>query len=148
MQDFQCVQYCIQNKGCHCSPQEGVEGGAPLPGDFRMIVCLTPPQINDFGDLLGTPYAPVSKIAPVNMGNICKIWQLANSSQFIFSQNLPRSDQFFVRHCNIFVIFKSYHSLVFRYWILVKIVNCQSIIFKQSFALNMVIWVVEFSNEG
>ena len=30
-----------------------------------MIVCLTPPQINDFGDLLGTPYAPVSKIAPV-----------------------------------------------------------------------------------
>ena len=31
-----------------------------------MIVCLTPPQMNDFGDLLGTPYAPVSKIAPVN----------------------------------------------------------------------------------
>ena len=30
-----------------------------------MIVCLTPPQINDFCDLLGTPYAPVSKIAPV-----------------------------------------------------------------------------------
>ena len=30
-----------------------------------MIVCLTPPQMNDFGDLLGTPYAPVSKIAPV-----------------------------------------------------------------------------------
>ena len=43
----------------------GVEGGAPLPGDFRLIVCLTPPQMNDFGDLLGTPYAPVSKIAPV-----------------------------------------------------------------------------------
>ena len=31
-----------------------------------MIVCLTPPQMNDFCDLLGTPYAPVSKIAPVN----------------------------------------------------------------------------------
>ena len=30
-----------------------------------MIVCLTPPQINDFCDLLGTLYAPVSKIAPV-----------------------------------------------------------------------------------
>ena len=45
---------------------EGVEGGAPLPGDFRVIVCPTPPQINDFCDLLGTPYAPVSKIAPVN----------------------------------------------------------------------------------
>ena len=23
--------------------------------------------MNDFGDLLGTPYAPVSKIAPVNV---------------------------------------------------------------------------------
>ena len=45
--------------------QEGVEGGAPLSGDFRVIVCLTPPQIYDFCDLLGTPYAPVSKIAPV-----------------------------------------------------------------------------------
>ena len=51
--------------GSHCNPQEGVEGGAPLLGDFRLIVCLTPPQMNDFGDLLGTPYAPVSKIAPV-----------------------------------------------------------------------------------
>ena len=47
--------------------QEGVEGGAPLPGDFRVIVCLTPPQMNDFCDLLGTPYAPVSKIAPVKV---------------------------------------------------------------------------------
>ena len=45
--------------------QEGVEGGAHLPADFRVIVCLTPPQMNDFCDLLGTPYAPVSKIAPV-----------------------------------------------------------------------------------
>ena len=60
-------QYCIQNKGSHFSPQEGVEGGAPLPGDFRMIVYLTPPQMNDFGDLLGTSYAPVSKIAPVKV---------------------------------------------------------------------------------
>ena len=30
-----------------------------------MIVCLTPPQMNDICDLLGTPYAQVSKIAPV-----------------------------------------------------------------------------------
>ena len=62
--------YCIQNKGSHCSPQEGVEGGAPLPGDFRVIVCLTPPQMNDFGDLLGTTYAPVSKISPVKISEI------------------------------------------------------------------------------
>ena len=25
-------------------------------------------SMNEFGDLLGTPYAPVSKIAPVNAG--------------------------------------------------------------------------------
>ena len=31
------------------------------------MVCLTPPQINDFCDFLGTPYAPVSKIAPVKI---------------------------------------------------------------------------------
>ena len=43
--------------------QEGVEGGAPLPGDFRVIVCFTPPQMNYFCDLLGTPDAQVSKIA-------------------------------------------------------------------------------------
>ena len=29
----------------------------------RVIVCLTLPQINDFCDLLGTLYAPVTKIA-------------------------------------------------------------------------------------
>ena len=57
--------YCIQNKGSDCSPREGVEGGAPLPGDFRVVVCLAPPQMNDFCDLLGTPDAPVSKIASV-----------------------------------------------------------------------------------
>ena len=61
--------YCVQNKGSHCSPREGVEGGAPLPGDFRVIVCLTPPQMNDFYDLLGTPDAPVSKIASVKGPN-------------------------------------------------------------------------------
>ena len=54
-------------RGVTVAPQEGVEGGAPLLGDFRMIVCLTPPQMNDFGDLLGTPYAPVSKIVPVKI---------------------------------------------------------------------------------
>ena len=32
-----------------------------------MIVCLTPPQMNDFCDLLGTPDAPVSKIASVKI---------------------------------------------------------------------------------
>ena len=58
--------YCIQNKGSQCSPWEGVEGGASLPGDFRVIVCLIPPQMNDFCDLLGTPDAPVSKIVSVN----------------------------------------------------------------------------------
>ena len=58
--------YCIQNKGSHCSPQEGVERGAPLLGDFRVIVCPNPPQMNDYCDLLGTPGAPVSKIASVN----------------------------------------------------------------------------------
>ena len=34
-----------------------------------MIVCLTPPQMNDFCDLLGTPDAPVSKIAPVKLSS-------------------------------------------------------------------------------
>ena len=34
-------------------------------GDFRVIVCPTPLQMNDFCDLLRTPDAPVSKIAPV-----------------------------------------------------------------------------------
>ena len=46
-----------------------------------MIVCLTPPQMNDFCDLLGTPYAPVSKIAPVKSEMIFgKIIQLCSSS--------------------------------------------------------------------
>ena len=54
-------------QGSHCSPQEGVEGGAPLLGDFRVIVCPTPLQMNDFCDLLGTPDAPVSKIASVKV---------------------------------------------------------------------------------
>ena len=58
--------YCIQNEGSHCSTREGVEGGAPLLGDFRVIVCPIPLQMNDFCDLLGTPDAPVSKIASVN----------------------------------------------------------------------------------
>ena len=57
--------YCIQNKGSHCSPQEGV---AHLLGDFRVIVCPTPPQMNDFCALL-SPDAPVSKIAPVNVAS-------------------------------------------------------------------------------
>ena len=48
-----------------CSPREGVEGSAPLPGDFRVIVGPTPPQMDDFCDLLGTPYPPVSRIVTV-----------------------------------------------------------------------------------
>ena len=39
--------------------------GLPFTGDFRGIVYLTPPQMNDFCDLLGTQYALVSKIVPV-----------------------------------------------------------------------------------
>ena len=42
-----------------------VEGGAPLLGDFRVIVCPTPTQMKDFCDLLGTPDAPISKIVSV-----------------------------------------------------------------------------------
>ena len=57
--------YCIQNKGSHCSPQEGVEGGTPLPRDFRVIVCPTTPHLNDVCDFLGTPDAPVSQIGTV-----------------------------------------------------------------------------------
>ena len=57
--------YCIQKKGSHYSPQDWIEVGAPLPGDFRVITCPTPPQMNDFCDLLGTPDAPVSKIVSV-----------------------------------------------------------------------------------
>ena len=52
-------------RGVTVTPRRGLRGGDPLPWDFRLIVCLTPPQMNDFCDLLGTPYAPVSKIAPV-----------------------------------------------------------------------------------
>ena len=43
--------------------------GATLLGDFRVIVCPTSPQMNDFCDLLGTPDAPVSKIASVKRSN-------------------------------------------------------------------------------
>ena len=39
-----------------------VEGNAPLPGES---FCTTPLQMNGFCDLLCTPDAPVSKIAPV-----------------------------------------------------------------------------------
>jgi hypothetical protein len=45
------------------TPRRGVR--RVLPGDFRVIVCPTSPQMNDFCDLLGTPDAPVSKIASV-----------------------------------------------------------------------------------
>ena len=45
-----------------------------------MIVCLTPPQMNDFCDLLDTPDTPVSKIASVK-GVFFNI--LINSEQII-----------------------------------------------------------------
>ena len=32
--------YVLHNKGNHCSPQEGVEGDTPLPGDFSRLVPL------------------------------------------------------------------------------------------------------------
>ena len=48
-----------------CSPQEGVERSAPLPGDFRVIVGPIPAQMDDFCDLHGTPDTPVSRIVTV-----------------------------------------------------------------------------------
>ena len=42
-------------------------GDAPLPGDFRVIVYLTPPQMNGFCDLFANLDAPVSKIASVKI---------------------------------------------------------------------------------
>ena len=48
-----------------CSPREGVEGSAPLPGDFRVMVGPTPAQMDDFSDLHGTPDTPVSRIVTV-----------------------------------------------------------------------------------
>ena len=45
-----------------CSPQEGVEGSAPLSGDLRVIVGPIPAQMDDFCDLNGTPDTPFSRI--------------------------------------------------------------------------------------
>ena len=50
-----------------CSPQEGVEGSAPLSGDLRVIVGPIPVQMDDFCDLHGTPNTPVSRIVTVNV---------------------------------------------------------------------------------
>ena len=74
--------YCFQNKGSHCSPWDKVEGDAPLLGDFRVIVCPTPSQMNDFCDLLGTPDAPVSKIASVKytMKYLCSLFFIGENS--------------------------------------------------------------------
>ncbi len=57
-----------------------------------MIVCPTPPQMNDFCDLLGTPDAPVSKIASVKAKNVIfegsvssqktKKWAILSNSDF------------------------------------------------------------------
>ena len=100
-------QYCIQNKGSHCSPQEGVEGGAPLPGDFRVIVCLTPPQIYDFCDLLGTPYAPVSKIAPVKIN-------LRLTSQGLSHETSRQGTNFFTLDHHLSKPDKKCHNLSFH----------------------------------
>ena len=53
-----------------CSPQEGVERGAPLPGDFRVIVGPIQAQMDDFCDLHGTPDTPVSRIVTVNANSL------------------------------------------------------------------------------
>ena len=50
-----------------CSPQEGVERSAPLPGDFRVIVGPIQAQMDDFCDLHGTPDTPVSRIVTVKV---------------------------------------------------------------------------------
>ena len=71
-----CTASKIRVVTAHCSPREGVEGGAPVPGDFRAIVCPTPPQMNYFCDLLGTPDTPVSKIASVKSS--WKLFSLVN----------------------------------------------------------------------
>ena len=76
-----------------------------------MIVCPTPPQMNDFCDLLGTPDAPVSKIASVNRKlsilsiggarlifmnsskrptkSLIKKWDVVMSSWFVYLLILP-----------------------------------------------------------
>ena len=56
-----------KTKCSHCSPWDGVEGNAPLPGES---FCTTPLQMNGFCDLLGTPDAPVSKILSVKVTGI------------------------------------------------------------------------------
>ena len=61
---------CLSDLNSHyswdpCSPQEGVERSAPLPGDFRVIVGPIPAQMDDFCDLHGTPDTPVSRIVTV-----------------------------------------------------------------------------------
>ena len=48
------------------APGTGLRGVPLYQGEFRVIVCPTPRQMNDFCDLLGTPDAPVSKIESVN----------------------------------------------------------------------------------
>ena len=55
------------------------------------MVCLTPPQMNDFGDLLGTPYAPVSKILPVK---IYLMIMYVISKQIIQTSGLYNGDKF------------------------------------------------------
>ena len=52
-------------RGVTVAPRRGLRGLPLYWGDFRLIVYLTPPQMNDFCDLLGTQYALVSKIVPV-----------------------------------------------------------------------------------
>ena len=67
------------HKSFICSEGEGTEGGAPLPGDFRVIICSNPPQMNDFCDLLGTPDAPILKIVSVyTLDSSCNNMKIIN----------------------------------------------------------------------
>ena len=63
-----------------CSPQEGVERSAPLPGDFRVIVGPNPAQMDDFCDLHGTLDTPVSRIVTVKQScrSIRKMMMMEN----------------------------------------------------------------------
>ena len=61
---------------------------APRRGLKGVIACLTPTQMNDFCDLLGTPYAPVSKIAPVFFLRILALCMVSIQEWFLTKSRL------------------------------------------------------------
>ena len=128
---------CIQNKGSHCSPQDRVEGGSPLPGDFRVIVCPSPPQMIDFCDLLCTQLdATVSKIGSVKrwltFGQVFSFYLEIMYNATFFRKILLKSLQ------NIFAIDKNqllwafYYFLYFRQCMTLPVRNKHPFIFKYS----------------